>query len=93
MDEDLEILFFQMAAWEFSQFLRPDPWEWKVSTYWEILTPNTQELLQRFAVEAGMELHVFGPTLAIIYNPQRPSRWELLKRMLHDTFRSRTSES
>lgn len=91
MDEDLEILFFQMAAWEFSRFLRPDPWEWKVSTYWEILTPNAQELLKRFATEVGMELHVFGPTLAIIYNPQRPTRWKLFKRILHDTFRSRTS--
>lgn len=91
-DSELDLMYLQIALREFGPILGPEPWEWRVCSFWPLLSPEAQQLLIDFAPRMRMELHVFGRGLAIIYNPQRPSRWSIIKRILHDTFRSPVRE-
>lgn len=91
-DRELDWLYFQSACLQLNPHSGPGPWEWEVCHWWSLLSPFSQSRLVAFARLVGMELHVFGPTLAIIYNPQRPTRWSIIKRILHDTFRSPVRE-
>lgn len=81
------IMFSMLTAWMY----RPDPWEWEVFDMWPQLPPGTQELFRRHYEKLDYDLHIFGPGLAIVYNPQRPSRWAIIKRILHECVRSKSS--
>lgn len=92
-DEELDFMYFRSACLEFHPTMAPGPWEWQVCHWWPYLSPTMQVNLVRFATMVGMELHPIGRGLALIYNPQRPTRWSIIKRILHDTFRSSVSKS
>jgi len=66
---------------------KPKPWEWEVLTVWPTLPPGTQELFRRLYDELDYDLHIFGPGLALVYNPKRPTRLQLLKRWFNDHLR------
>lgn len=87
-DPELDAMYLQVALRECHPTLGPRPWEWRVCSFWPLLSSEAQDVLVSVAPMTGMELHVFGPGLAVIYNPQRPSRWKLLKRILRESFRS-----
>lgn len=80
-DNELDAMYLQLSLRECHRALGPKPWEWRVCNFWHLLSPEAQHILVNIVPMTGMELHVLGPGLAFIYNPRRPSRWTVLKRI------------